>query len=50
MSEITLINGDCLDKMLCIEDNSIDCIITDPPYLKNYSTGHRKELSVILQR
>lgn len=42
MSEITLINGDCLDKMLCIEDNSIDCIITDPPYLKNYSTGHRK--------
>lgn len=25
-----------------IQENSVDCIITDPPYLKQYSTGHRK--------
>lgn len=41
MSEISLIQGDCLDKMLDIKDHSVDCIITDPPYLKNYSTGRR---------
>lgn len=39
---IKLILGDCLDKMKEIPDGSIDCIITDPPYLKNYSTGYRK--------
>lgn len=37
-----LVLGDCLYKMKEIPDCSIDCIITDPPYLKNYSTGHRK--------
>ena len=29
---IELIKGDCLNKMLRIEDESIDAIITDPPY------------------
>ena len=29
---IELIKGDCLDKMKDIEDGSIDCILTDPPY------------------
>lgn len=28
----TIIQGDCLEVMKGIEDNSIDCIITDPPY------------------
>ncbi len=29
---INLIKGDCLEVMKTIEDNSIDAIITDPPY------------------
>tara|TARA_R110000851_G_scaffold141057_2_gene278641 strand:+ start:4833 stop:5564 length:732 start_codon:yes stop_codon:yes gene_type:complete len=29
---IKLLEGDCLDVMKTIEDNSIDAIITDPPY------------------
>lgn len=28
-----LYNGDCLEVMKTIPDNSIDCIVTDPPYL-----------------
>ena len=28
----TLYNGDCLEVMKGIKDNSVDCIITDPPY------------------
>lgn len=32
MAEITLLQGDCLELMKNIEDNSIDCIICDPPY------------------
>ena len=27
-----LLNGDCLDRMIEIEDNSIDLILVDPPY------------------
>ena len=29
---ITIINNDCLKELSCLEDNSIDCVITDPPY------------------
>ena len=32
MSEIKLIQGDCLEKMKDIPDGSVDAIITDPPY------------------
>lgn len=32
MSKIELFNGDCLDIMKNIPDNSIDLILTDPPY------------------
>jgi len=32
MSEITLIHGDCLDKMDSIADQSIDLVLSDPPY------------------
>ena len=44
---------DFINKMICedyinivkyIPDNSVDLIITDPPYLKSYSTGHRKNI------
>ena len=30
--ETTLINGDCLVEMKNIPDNSVDSIVTDPPY------------------
>ena len=28
----TLYLGDCLEELKNISDNSIDCIVTDPPY------------------
>ena len=36
-------NEDCLEGMKRIKDESIDLIVTDPPYLINYKTGHRKD-------
>ncbi|ARQ95882.1 cytosine specific DNA methyltransferase [Staphylococcus phage qdsa001] len=35
-------NEDCLEGMKKIPDNSIDLIVTDPPYLINYKTNRRK--------
>ena len=32
MKENKIIQGDCLEVMKSIPDNSIDCVITDPPY------------------
>lgn len=32
----TIINDNCLDALDRIEENSIDCIITDPPYELNF--------------
>ena len=32
MSEIKLYNGDCLEVMKGLPDNSVDCIIADIPY------------------
>lgn len=29
---INIIHGDCLEEMKKMENNSIDCIVTDPPY------------------
>ena len=28
----TVIHGDCLDKLKELEDNSVDAVVTDPPY------------------
>ena len=36
--------GDCLDVLKEIDDNSIDVVITDPPYGINYKSN-RSELS-----
>ena len=37
----TVVNGDCLDYLSQIPDNSIDLILTDPPYnIAQYSTGN----------
>ena len=32
MSKVNLMLGDCLDRMKDLEDNSVDSIVTDPPY------------------
>lgn len=37
-----LYNGDCLEIMKSIPSGSIDLVLTDPPYLINYKTNHRK--------
>ena len=36
-------NEDCINGMKRIYDNSIDLIVTDPPYLISYKTGRRKD-------
>lgn len=36
---IELYNGDCLEVMKTIPDNSIDCIVTDPPYNVSATNG-----------
>ena len=36
MSQISLYNDDCLEVMKTLSDNSIDAIITDPPYGVNF--------------
>lgn len=38
-AENKLINGDCLIEMEKLEDNSIDLVITDPPYGIDYSSN-----------
>lgn len=38
-----LLQGDCLELMKDIPDNSIDLIVTDPPYLIGYKTNYRKD-------
>jgi DNA modification methylase len=32
MSDVKLLLGDCLDKLKELDDNSVDSIVTDPPY------------------
>lgn len=32
MEDITIIHNDCIEELNNLQDNSIDCIITDPPY------------------
>lgn len=36
-----LIHADCLEHMATMEDESVDLIVTDPPYLMDYKTGRR---------
>ena len=31
-----IINGDCVEEMKKLDDNSVDSIVTDPPYLLNF--------------
>lgn len=39
MNDITLLHGDCLELMKGIPDNSIDLVVTDPPYSMKHSKG-----------
>ena len=41
MSDITLIQGDCLDVLPTLEQGSIDLVVTSPPYdnLRNYNNS-----------
>ena len=38
----SIYNKDCIKGMSKLKDNSIDLIVTDPPYLMNYKTDYRK--------
>ena len=38
-----LYNEDCFDRLKQIPDNSIDCIVTDPPYGINYKDWDKFE-------
>lgn len=41
INDYLLINGDCFSMLKTIPDNSIDLILTDPPYnIAKYSTGN----------
>jgi DNA modification methylase len=43
MSEVKLLLGDCLDKLKELEDNSVDSIVTDPPYGLSAAPNSGKE-------
>jgi site-specific DNA-methyltransferase (adenine-specific) len=43
-NKYTIHHGDCIDFLATLEDNSVDCLLTDPPYasggnLKSMATG-----------
>ncbi len=39
----TVYLSDCIKGMRAMQDESIDLIVSDPPYLINYATNHRKD-------
>lgn len=43
LNDMTLLQGDCLELMKGIPDESVDLILTDPPYGINFISNHRKE-------
>jgi len=38
-----LIIGDCLKELPNLQDESIDCVVIDPPYGIDYQSNHKKE-------
>ena len=32
MNKVTLLKGDCIKQLKKLEDNSVDSVVTDPPY------------------
>lgn len=52
MDRYELIHGDCFEKMAEMGDNSVDCIITDPPYFtlnlgQDWSVDELKKRSLL---
>jgi len=41
----TIIRGDCLRELKAISDNSVDAIVTDPPYGIDFQSRFRKDKS-----
>ena len=41
-------NEDCLEALKRVPDNSVDCIITDPPYFLGHTTGRKAALKICL--
>lgn len=39
----TIYLGDCIELFKSIDDESVDLVLTDPPYLKDYQSNHRKK-------
>ena len=39
MNKIQLFNQDCIEGMQTLADNSVDCIIADPPYVISRDTN-----------
>ena len=42
--EHVVYHGDCFEILPKIKSNSVDLVITDPPYGQDYSTGRRKNV------
>ena len=42
MTEINLLHGDCFELLQGIPDESVDMVLTDPPYGMSFQSGHRK--------
>ena len=40
---IDLFHGDCLSKMMTLDNESIDLVVTDPPYLMDFQSGQRRK-------
>ena len=38
-NDIRLYNGDCMEVLKSLPDNSVDLIVTNPPYLIEKSSG-----------
>ena len=42
-----IFNEDCINGMRWMKDSSVDLIVTDPPYLINDKTNHRKIKNIL---
>lgn len=49
MTELKILQGDCLEVLKTLDDNSIDSVVTDPPYglFHAGARGHREAVEVI---
>ena len=42
LTKINLLQGDCFELLQYIPDESVDMVLTDPPYGMNFQSDHRK--------